>query len=110
MIDSFIILCPDGFKIIYNNFIDMTWQKITLKLREFFEAEEEEPQVSFRSEYRIWPFVMMYIVGFMVGYFSTWLSPAPDSPHFIDPTLKFGVVFILFIVLAVKPTAIIAKK
>ncbi len=88
----------------------MTRQKIALKLREFFEEDEEESQASFRSEYRIWPFVLMYIVGFLLGYFSSWLPLAPDSPHFINQEFKFWVVFILFIVLAMKPMTIIARK
>lgn len=85
----------------------MTLTKMALKLIKFF---DDDPEVSFRSQYRVWPFVAMIYVGVFAGAYSILLPPAPDSPHFIDPSLKFIVVFIMFIALMIKPTIKVAKK
>lgn len=76
--------------------------------RLFSELEKEEE--AFKAEFRVWPFILWLCIGTFVGAYSILLPPGPDSPAFMDPSLKMILVMVVFFALTFKTTAKLAKK
>lgn len=83
-------------------------QVIKELIRTFFEDDERSEE--FNKRYRKWPFMVWVWIGVVAGLGSILLPPPPDSPHFIDPSVKMIMVMGIFMVLSFKYTVKVAKK
>lgn len=64
----------------------------------------------FKTEFRTWPFIIWLILGLTAGTFSILLPPAPQSHHFIDPSLKQLIVTMMVLVMTIWQFYKIAKR
>ena len=72
--------------------------------------EDDERCEEFNKKYRKWPFVVWLYMGIIAGLGCILLPPAPDSPHFIAPSVKMIMGIGLFMVMSIKYTVKAAKK
>lgn len=84
------------------------------RLRNIFEeifAEDIDDNASFRTAFRIWPFITWLVVGVIVGTaFSFTTYTGSDYSHFISPSVKAMLSLVFYILLTFRPILRLAKK